>query len=127
MRFDQTSLKRHQEQVTTEAGDLWVRELDAGDTSRIIEYATRPEFDPRGGLDRGEAALWQIALCCYHGPEDTAERVWPDEQVYRIRELPRRVFVPLVQAVNRINGESPEEVELVRDFTEATGAPLTSE
>lgn len=127
MRFDQERAERRKERIETEAGDIWIWEMDAGDTARVTEYATRPEFDPRGGIDLLEAINWQLALSCYHGPEEGAERIWPDEKVHRIREMPNRLFSQIMREWKRVHGQGEAEIRAVRDFTPAAGAPTASE
>lgn len=124
--FDPEAIELRKERVPTEAGDLWVWELMAGETALIAEYATRPEIDPRGGMDKGEAMVWYMALSCHHGPEADSPRVWGDADVWKITRLPERVFKPIWRAVNRVNGMGAEEEEVLRDFTTATGARASS-
>jgi hypothetical protein len=124
--FDPDSLPLRKERVDTEAGVLWVWELMAGETALIAEYATRPDIDPRGGMDKGEAMVWYMALSCHKGEADNSPRFWPDTDVWKINRLPERIFKPLWKAVQRVNGMSVTEEEALRDFTTATGAPVSS-
>lgn len=125
-RFDQDKAALRREWLHTRAGAICCWELDAADSCRIVDLATRPPEDPRGGMDRGEAKIWEIALSCRHGDAPGAERVWPDHEVHRIHELPYTLFSQILDAVNAVNGESPTELERVRDFTPAAEAPITS-
>lgn len=124
--FDPDGCTLRKERVETEAGYLWVWELMAGETALIAEYATRPEIDPRGGMDKGEAMVWYLALACHTGEKDDSPRFWSDADVWKITRLPERIFKPLWKAVQRVNGMSATEEEALRDFTIATGAPASS-
>ena len=118
--------QRRREWVNLPGARVCIWELTMAEDSRILEYAQRPTIDPRGGYDRGEMALWQIALTCYNGAGADAERIWPDHKVHEIRDLPERLAKPLLMAINKINGEDPEEEEVLRDFSAAAGARNTS-
>ena len=107
-------------------GRVCVRELLMSDSVQIADYSTRPADDPRGGTDRQESTLWQIALTCYNGDGPDAKRIFDDHQVHLIRSLTLSEFTTLMTVINRVNGMEAEEVELVRDFFGAPEAPLTS-
>lgn len=117
---------RRREWVAVPGFKVCVWELTMEEDQTILNNSQRPAIDPRGGYDRGEMALWQIALSCYNGDGDNAERIWPDQKAHLIRSLPERIGKPLLIAINRINGEDPEEEEILRDFSQATGARSTS-
>ncbi len=125
--FDKSRLTRRKEWVETSVGRLCVWELDVSDTGRVVELATRPSIDPRAGMDKVEAKIWLLALSCYYGEEPDAQRVWQDEETHEIRQMPSSVFTEVMDHVEAVNGKSRQQVETLRDFTEATGAPKPSE
>lgn len=98
---------------------LWSFTMD--DMSRITEYSTRPPEDPRGGIDTGEMALWQIALACYTGDGEKAKRLWGDLQVHEIRQMDGADWTKLMLAINELNGNSATAEEVQRDFLPAAG------
>jgi hypothetical protein len=113
--------RRRREWVTLpRLGRVCVRELLMSEAVQIADYSTRPAEDPRGGTDREESSLWQIAFTSYDGDGPDAKRLFDDHQVHLIRSLTLEEFTLLMQAINRVNGLDATEVELVRDFT---GAP----
>lgn len=119
--FSATGLEPKKEWIRLEGGRLCLWELTLATASLVYEYSARPSIDPRGGNDKGEAAIWEIALSCYDGEGSDAKRIWPDEKVHEIRSLPERVCGPLLSAINRLNGKDPTEAEIREDFIRATG------
>lgn len=128
--FDPEKLKqdrRRREWITVPGmGRLCVWQLTMAESVLVTEYSTRPAEDPRGGMDREESVLWQIALACYRGDTPDAKRVFDDHQVYLIRNLSVSEFTLIMTAINRVNGIDAQEEEILRDFTPATGARASS-
>ena len=122
-RFDKQQQKERNkprsERVILAGGPVWVRQMNVSEALNIRQRSERPAIDPRGGIDTGEAVLWQIVTCCYYEEEGT-ERVFSEtnpEDVRLIFSMPWEEFQRLMTAINRVNGQDAEEVELLRDFT----------
>lgn len=112
------------ERVQLAGGPVWVRAMSVSDAMHVTQKSERPAIDPRGGIDRGEALLWQVVVSCYYD-EEGAERVFSEqnpEDVRLIFSMPWDEFQRLLSVINRVNGQDPEEVELLRDFTAARQA-----
>ena len=111
---------RKKEWVTLPGGDLCVWAMRMLEFSRVTDLSTRPPEDPRGGRDEKEFILWSIALSCYDGDGDDAQRIWPDDRVRDLWELSATDFDAIWRAVNRVNGTDSTAEERLRDFTAAT-------
>lgn len=120
---------RRCEWVSLTHGDICVRALTVAELLQIQDRAQRPKIDPRGGIDPSWSALLQVALSCYKGEEETAAPIWPCsldmKSLGPISRLPIADFQKIMEAIQRVNGQDPEEIRLLEDFTRATGA-LTS-
>jgi hypothetical protein len=84
-------------------------------------------MDKRGGSSPGMAVILQIMLSCYDGEGPDARRIFNDADRGAINDMPFRDFTLILEAINRVNGKDATEQELLRDFTQATGAPSTSD
>lgn len=127
--FDITQLTTpalRKERVSLTAGPLWVWEMTVAESVQIIDHATRPAIDPRGGLDRAESAVWQIMLSCYNSDQPGAERVFKDADLLSIYRLRLEEFGKLMAAINRVNGNTSTEEDLQRDFTAVTAGKARS-
>lgn len=114
--------RRRFEWVSLDAGDICIRELTVKETIALTERSSRPSIDPRGGVDPGEAVLWQILLSCYDGEGDDARPIFSDTEPADIRTiygLRAEEFNRLLMAINRVNGQDATEADLLRDFTAA--------
>lgn len=114
--------KRRFEWVALDAGDICIRELTVRETIALTERSSRPSIDPRGGLDPGEAVLWQILFSCYDGETEDARRIFSDtdpEDVRTIYAMRAEEFNKILTAINRVNGQDATEAEILRDFTAA--------
>ena len=112
--------RRRREWVTLpDLGRVCVRSMTMSETITTVDLAVRPAIDPRGGVDRQELALWQIALSCYDGDGAEAKRLFDDHQVHLIRNLTMEEYNRLIGAINRVNGQDATEAELLQDFTGA--------
>lgn len=116
------SFKPRTEWVSTSCGRLCVRAMRMSEYFQLSERSQRPKIDPRGGVDTGEAVLWQIFLSCYQGegPDDpptfSADSA---EDVRAIYSLSTQDGLLILGAINRVNGLDATEAELLRDFTAA--------
>jgi hypothetical protein len=108
---------RRKEWISLDGGDICIWEMRMQDFTLLSEYCTRPPEDPRGGVDQQEALLWQVALCCYDGEGEDAERIWPDARVREILDMPNADFDRLILEINRVNGKLARQEEIWRDFT----------
>ena len=112
------------ERVELSGGAIWVRAMTVADAMKVTDQSARPSIDPRGGLDRSEALLWQVIVSCFYD-EDGKEPVFSSESAEDVRliyGLPIQEFALLVSAIQRVNGQDAEEVEILRDFTPARQA-----
>jgi hypothetical protein len=114
------------EWVSIAAGDVCVWGMSAADMLTLGERTQRPAIDPRGGVDPTAGALYLAALCTHEGDDDESPRVWDDLHIQEITLLSGDDWIELQQAIQRVNGRSAEEVESMRDFSPATGAPKSS-
>ena len=119
--------ERRKEKVELAWGDIWVWGMTAAEALRTIERASRPSFDPRGGIDQAESILTQIMVSCYHGDKVGAELVFTDANILDIYKLPAGDFEKLCSAIGKVNGKDAEEVEGLRAFFEETAASSSSE
>lgn len=120
-------IRRRTEWVELADGDICVWSLTAAEAAETAERSARPKIDPRGGLDPGAAAAWEIVIAAHRGEPTDEEhgRVFTD--IGQVLCLPYEEFSLLMQASNRVNGKDPTEVEIRKAFTEATGAHSTSD
>jgi hypothetical protein len=122
---------RRHEWISLTHGDVCVRALTVNELLSIQDRAQRPKIDPRGGLDSGWSALLQVSLSCYDGEEEEARPIWPCsidmKNLAPIGRLPINDFQKIMEAIQRVNGQDPEEVRALEDFTRATEALISSE
>lgn len=119
--------ERRREWVSLPGGDLCVWELTVADSAQILEKSQRPDLDPRGGHDKARAMAVQVMLSCYDADTPPANRIFSDADFGAVYMMPFREYDLLIQAINRVNGKSPEEQEALRDFTTAAEAQNPSE
>ncbi len=130
-RFDKTKMRtdgsrRRKELVSLDAGDLWVFEMTVAESAGLADRASRPAIDPRGGMDPAATIVYQIMLCCYESDEPGANRVFNDADIPLIHSLRMEEMTRIVQAIQRVNGLNPEEVDVTRDFFGANGEASSS-
>lgn len=119
------------EWVSLRHGDVWVRSLTASEFISIQDRASRPKEDPRGGVDRGWSLFLQIAYSCFEDDTPMAKPLWPSsldrKSMAPIARLSLQDFTSIINAIERVNGQSADEEQSWRDFTEAAGALIPSE
>lgn len=111
--------RRRGEWLDLECGAVYVREMGAAQYVTLLERSARPEIDPRGGIDEGEAFLWQVLVSCFTD-ETCRQRLFDEDDptdLRIIRNLPKREYVRLVTTIARVNGNDASEEEINRDFT----------
>lgn len=108
---------RH-EWVPLEYGDVCVREMRLPELVQVLEIAARPKIDPRGGVDPGTSAVWQILYSCYESEARDALPVWPHnpEGIAEVADLGMETFLILMKAIQRVNGMDDKEVEAFTSF-----------
>jgi hypothetical protein len=112
---------RKMEKVGLAAGDVCVKGLMTADFMTIAEKSRRPAIDPRGGIDEGEAILWQVILSCYASDAEDAPRLFNPDQpgdIQALYRMPQDEFRAILAAINRVNGLDATEAELMRDFSQ---------
>jgi hypothetical protein len=115
------------EPVELDGGEVWVWELTSLEMLELGERSARPAIDPRGGVDNRMAAAMLTKLSVHYGPEADSPRVWDDLTYEEIFDLRGEEFTRLQEAIGRVMGTAPSEVEARRDFSLAPAAPSTSE
>lgn len=103
-------------------GRICIREMLLPEHEQAIDYGIRPAGDPRGGVDRLEMVVWEIAFSCMDGPGEEARRLFDDRHLHLIKRLKWDEYRLIRDSIARVNGESATEEELLRDFTPATTA-----
>jgi hypothetical protein len=115
------------EWVSLDGGDVCCWGLTALEMISLGERSQRPAIDPRGGTDPRMASAWLIALATHTSDEPDAPRVWDDMNFEDILELTSWEFTDLTEAIARVMGRAPSEIETLEDFTAAPEGPNTSE
>lgn len=115
------------EWVSLEGGDVCVWGLTAGEMMQLGERSARPSIDTRGGTDPKMASAWLILLATHYSDEPDSPRVWDDLSYEEIFDLTSQEFTGLTDAISRVMGTAPQEVETLKDFTSASEAPSTSD
>lgn len=121
---------RRCEWVSLTHGDVCVKAMTVSELLQIQDRAQRPRIDPRGGIDPGWSALLQVALSCYEDEDEDAPPIWPCsldlKTLAPINRLPIADFTKIMEAIQRVNGQSPGEVDALVDFSRATEALISS-
>lgn len=120
--------ERRFEWVELERGWVCLWDLRLAESVRITDQCTLPE-KLGGGESRGRAVALQILYSCYDGEPSKpgVSRIWKDHELGDVYLLSFVDMRRLGEAIQRLNGQTATEAEIVRDFTPATGAPVTSE
>lgn len=120
---------RRGEWVELEDGRLYVREMNARDSLFVLEHSQRPAGPGQGmGLNLGSLQTWQIVVSCYNGEGPEARRIFDITDVEAIQSLRSAEWRKILDAVERVNALSDQEVSDLADFTAAgaAGSPETS-
>lgn len=116
---------RH-EWAETSFGTLCCWELTGAEMATIAERSQRPQ-GAGGGVSETTTLAWMALFSCRTSDEMDAQRIWNDMELGEMMQLPLSDYGEIMRTVRHVNGLDPTDIERVRDFTPATGAPQPSD
>lgn len=119
--------RRRKEWVTLPGGRVCIWELTMPDGQWVLDRSLRPREDPRGGRDPVVAGAFEVIASCYDGDGPNAKRLFQEADIALVMGFTHAEFQILDAAIGRVNFLTRDEADELEDFTQATGAPATSE
>jgi len=129
MSFDKNSLReprRRKERLELDGGPAWVWEETVAEHLHKLSMAERPPGDPRGGIDLGNAVVWQILYSLYESDKPDSKRLFDESELPLVYQFRREEFDRIMAALGRVNGQSEREAGDWEAFTGASEAAPTS-
>jgi len=105
---------------------ICVHGLSTAAYASLKSRCARHPNDPRGGDDPAMLYLVQLALSCYDSDEPDAKRIFGDLDLDKAGLLTFEEAIPVLAAINRVNGLDASLQELQRDFMLARPEPSSS-